>query len=117
MQEQTHNQTLEQLLDRLVQVLADERSALIRMDAQAVENAAGEKSLLNDQIREHGAFLSPAQRLKLHSIQGQLQQNLILLAHARDFLHNALGITSTSQRPLGRPSSPHVAPARLDLRG
>lgn len=117
MQEQTHNQTLDQHLDRLGQVLADERTALIRMDSEAIESAAIEKNALSEAIREQSASLSQLQREKLRSIQGRVQQNLILLTHARDFLHNTLGISCTSQGPLARQSLPHVSPARLDLRG
>lgn len=117
MQEPECNLTLDQLLDELSDVLEIERVAVIRMDTEEIEHTSAAKQRLNQALESRNQDLTPAHEQRLRTIRSNQQHNLILLAHARDLLQNALGIQDARLPRIGRPSRPIVEGSHLDLRG
>ncbi len=87
--------------DFLVQMkaaLADERNAIRRLDVEGVTKAGATKekllaSMLNAPESERKALAAALLELK-----GELRRNLVLLAHARDYLRDAITLC-TSKKP------------------
>lgn len=117
MQEPTHRKTIDELLDELTGVLAQERVALIRVDAESIEQLALVKSHLNDELAERSSSFSSAHLQRFKAIQLDVRHNIVLLVHARDYIHTRLALV-TGRIPTTRPFSKPVAESvRLDLRG
>jgi hypothetical protein len=78
------------ILDRMDQVLADEREAIRRLDGAGVEAAAAEKTALVESL----TTLSPAERKtfapRLRALVAQLRRNGVLLVHAKGILTEVL---------------------------
>lgn len=116
MQEVNRNRSIDGVLIELEQVLRDERSALLVLDAASIDAINCRKAKLEAElatcVREHHAAASD----RLNGIKRQLQENLVLLVHARDQIHQRLGFVPApivSQRA----STPAVSGCRLNLRG
>lgn len=97
----------EQALDRIEQLLDEERAALRRLDAARVDALTDEKTSLVLGLQDGlpgRADLAP----RLRAMAAGLRRNAVLLAHARDCLRDVL--TSLQEAPA--PASVH-----LSLRG
>lgn len=85
--------------------LHDERDAIRRLDVKGVTAAgiAKEQILKSVTSALHGGPPEDRQALAtaLQELKGELRRNLILLAHARDYLSDAITLC-TQQKP-GRP--------------
>jgi len=97
------------VLSRLEALLAEERACIVALDAPGVERASDEKQALLDALRD-GPALDAALRARVEALRPALQHNLILLAHARDALRDALaalrlGGLATSGAAASRPAS------------
>jgi predicted nucleotidyltransferase len=98
------------LLSRLEALLDEERAAIVGLDAARVERAADEKQALLDAL-VRGAPLDAALQPRLGALRGALQHNLILLAHARDCVRDALaalrlgGLVPSGAGGASRPAS------------
>lgn len=90
--------TSEELLERMRGALAEERAAIRRLDAEAVTRAAEAKEALIAQVS--GAPTSERAPLvaALGTIRRELQHNLLLLAHARRYLHEAVEACARPER-------------------
>lgn len=116
MQEVTTNRSIDEVLLELEQVLSDERTALVSLEATSIDALNIRKIALQAELalfaREH--FVTRADRLS--SLRRQLQENLVLLVHARDVIQHRLGIEPA---PIAthRASVPANAGSRLNLRG
>lgn len=91
--------TAEELLRTMRAALAEEREGIRRLDADAVARATAAKESVLAQLQN----AKPEDRAALHGalaeLKVELRRNLILLAHARDFLREAVELCS---RPGGR---------------
>ncbi len=116
MQEVRPNRSIDVVLLELEQVLRDERTALLVLDAASIDAINTRKSVLESElatfVREH--LVAHSERLS--SIKKQLQENLVLLVHARDQIQHRLGLEPLSVVP-HRASAPAVSGSRLNLRG
>lgn len=117
MQDPESKPSIDQLLDQLSDVLSRERTALMSMDASQIEEMAEQKALLSESLRARRGEISAQQHATLTSLHGRVQQNMILLAHARDFLANALGMSENRMPLAKRISLPQLETGRLSLRG
>jgi len=91
----------EDFLVKMRAALADERDAIRRLDVKAVTatGIAKEeilKSVMNPPLENRKELAAALLELK-----GDLRRNLLLLAHARDYLRDAITLC-TQQKP-GRP--------------
>lgn len=81
---------VDRALDRLGEIIQEERAALKRRDAKRVAELAADKealaSILETSTRAGLVFT----RERLRSLSGDLRRNAILLACARDSLRDAL---------------------------
>lgn len=81
--------------------LVNERDAIRRLDAEGVTRAATEKERVMNALL---ATTDPKLRTELvealGELKSELRRNLILLAHARDYLKDAVELCRPSQ---GRP--------------
>jgi hypothetical protein len=105
-------------LDRLLEVLADERAALRAMDGPRVDLAANEKERLFAELVAGDAFRRPELREQLAQLVAELRRNTILLAQARDCTKDAVAAMGVV---LAAPHSTALAttlrPARLSTHG
>jgi hypothetical protein len=92
--------TADELLVTMRAALQAEREAIRRFDARAVTEATRTK----EDIIQKMMASPPADRVKLIAALGELKvdlrRNLLLLAHARDYLRDAIELCS---KPAGRP--------------
>ncbi|HMA96944.1 MAG TPA: hypothetical protein VKP30_29870 [Polyangiaceae bacterium] len=117
MQDPECNLTLDQLLEELKQILDSERDAVTHMESDQIEQAAAAKLRLNQLLASRRQELTPTHEERMRSIRNSQRHNLILLAHARDLLQNALGIQDARLLRGGAPGRSTVERSRLDLRG
>jgi hypothetical protein len=85
------------VISSLDALLRDERAAIVRLDAAAVERAAEQKQALLAALSA-GPPLDAAAAARLGALRPALQHNLILLAHARDCLRDALAAVHLGAR-------------------
>ena len=116
-------QQLDEIAGALHRVLADEFEALKKMDADAVERAAGLKEALIEKLAALKAKLPdhPSVRATIGRIQVASQANQALLIHARACLRGAIEIASGSameRASYSRTPGSGPAPAlKVDIRG
>jgi len=79
------------LLDR-------ERDALRKLDASSVAELAGQKEALLSKAREEASQDRAGYAAALTELKGDLRRNLVLLAHARDFVRQAIDLCETPGR-------------------
>jgi hypothetical protein len=93
--------TADELRQSMKTALVNERDAIRRLDADAVTRAANEKERLMGMLV---ATTDPKLRTELvealAELKTELRRNLVLLAHARDYLRDAVELCRPSQ---GRP--------------
>ncbi len=108
------------LLNRLELALSEERHALRRLDADAVEQACLDKLALAQSLRDTAQ--SDHRRLdpgRLERLRAELVKNQLLLVHARDTARGVLAImTGVSGPSYGPTGARHLGKsAGLDTRG
>ncbi|MBX3220515.1 MAG: hypothetical protein KF795_08360 [Labilithrix sp.] len=96
--------TAEELLRTMRDALASEREAIRRLDGRAVTEAASAKEKILAGVNAAPASERPALLAALRELRIELRRNLLLLAHARDSLREAIELC----HPTGR--------GRLDAR-
>ncbi len=116
MQEVTHKRCIDEVLVDLEQTLRDERKCLLALDATSIDALNPRKSGLERELLAFAPQELLGQRDRLDAVRRQLQENLVLLVHARDQVQRRLGI---EEQPVvtTRPSNPAAAGTRLNLRG
>ncbi len=116
MQEVTTHRSINEVLVDLGQVLQEERTALLSLDATSIDELNQRKAALESELSGYDGELSLEQQDRLKQVRLQLRNNLVLLIHARDHIQARLGIERPSvvQRPA---SKPVVGGTRLNLRG
>lgn len=103
----------EQALDRIDQLLDEERAALRRLDGARVDALTDEKAALVRALQECVAE-RPDLAPRLRVTAAGLRRNAVLLAHARDCLRDVL---SSFQDVPGTRANGAAPPTRLSLRG
>jgi hypothetical protein len=117
MQEVTHKRCIDEVLVDLEQTLRDERTYLLALDATSIDALNPRKSGLERELLAFAPRELLDQRERLDTVRRQLQENLVLLIHARDEVQHRLGIDPQPVIVGTRPSSPAAAGKRLNLRG
>ena len=116
MPEVTTHRSIDEVLLDLEQVLSDERSAVVSLEAASIDVINTRKTALQSElavfVREH--FVGRSE--KLDSLRHQLQENLVLLVHARDAIRHRLGIEPPPIAP-HHASVPAGSGSRVNLRG
>jgi hypothetical protein len=82
--------TATELLQTMRAALESEREGIRRLDADAVTQAAAAKERILQSVVDAAAHERPALVGALHELKPELRRNLILLAHARDYLREAI---------------------------
>jgi hypothetical protein len=82
--------TAEELLHSMRSALEDERAAIRRLDAEGVNQATARKEQILERVRDAPASERPAMIEVLKELKSELRRNLVLLAHARDCLRQAI---------------------------
>ena len=80
----------EQLVTDMRAALAAERDAIRRLDVQAVNEAAATKEKLLGTLKDAPASDRAALVAALGELKMDLRRNLVLLAHARDYLRETV---------------------------
>ncbi len=80
----------DQLLTDMRAALDAERDAIRRLDAAAVIQASETKERILEALRTAPPAERPALASALGELKLELRRNLLLLAHARDYLREAL---------------------------
>ena len=83
-------------------VLVEERQALRRLDADAVTQASIRKEELLKSVMNLPASEREGLVAALAEVKVELRRNLVLLAHARDYLRDAIALC-TQMKPAARP--------------
>lgn len=116
MQEVINQRSINEVLVDLEQVLQEERTALLSLDASSIDDLNQRKADLESALSGYKGELSLQQQGHLVQLRAQLRNNLVLLIHARDHIQARLGMERPSvvQRLA---SKPVVGGIRLNLRG
>ncbi len=115
MQEVANKRCIDEVLIELEQILRDERSSLLGLDAESIDALNPRKSNLERELLAFAPHELSNHRERLAAVRSQLQENLVLLVHAREQVQRRLGIEPQVVAS-ARPSSP-AAGLRLDLKG
>ena len=89
--------TAEELLTTMRAALASERDAIRRLDVEAVNEAAATKEKILGALSDAPAPERPALVEALAELKVELRRNLVLLAHARDYLREAVELFGKSR--------------------
>ncbi len=116
MQEVRRNRCIDDVLLELRQVLCEEHTALVALDAASIDATNKRKAALESELATFAQGHFVAKSKGLVSIKQQLQENLVLLVQARDLIQHRLGIESPPTL-LHRASAPAASGNRLNLRG
>ncbi|MBX3258132.1 MAG: hypothetical protein KIS78_12240 [Labilithrix sp.] len=90
--------TADELLSAMRAALEAEREAIRRLDGDAVTQAAAVKEEILRGVHGAPAAERPALVAALKELKIELRRNLLLLAHARDYLREAIELC----HPTGR---------------
>lgn len=93
--------TAEELLRTMRSVLVQEREAIRRLDADAVGRATHAKEQCLTAVRSAPADQRAALVAALGELRDELRRNLVLLAHARDYLRDAVELCTTATKSRG----------------
>ena len=115
MQEVTNRRGIDEVLTDLEQVLRDERKSLLALDADSIGALNPLKASVERELLAFAPHELTGQRDRLDGVRAQLQENLVLLVHAREQVQRRLGF-EPQPVPVARPSSP-AAGLRLNLKG
>lgn len=116
MQEVIYKRRIDEVLVDLEQLLTDEKKYLLDLDATSIDALNPRKTQVERELLAFAPedLLSYRERLEL--VRRRIQENLVLLVHAREHIQRKLGIEPQGTGA-GRPSSPVAAGTRLNLRG
>jgi hypothetical protein len=90
-------------LTRLENLLGEERSAIVQLDADRIEAFTDEKGALLDALRT-APPPSPEARRRLEALRDGLRHNLALLSHGRACLRETIAaITNGASDPNAQP--------------
>jgi hypothetical protein len=115
MQEVSNRRCVDEVLVDLEQILRDERTYLLALDADSIDALNPRKSGVERELLAFAPQELLTQRERLHIVRNRLQENLVLLVHAREQVQRRLGIEPQPVH-VSRPSSP-AAGVRLNLKG
>lgn len=115
--EPTSLRALDEVLSDFECLLADERAALTRLNAERMDECAEGKLQLADELRSLAAELTEAQAERLRSLGKAMRINQVLLVHARDHVRGVIGMLSGESLPSPRRESLPGDAARLSLKG
>jgi|GEM_PF-3486033 len=115
MQEVTNKRRVDEVLIDLEQILCEERKSLLALDAESIDALNPRKSSIERELLAFAPDELLGERERLDALRTRLQENLVLLVHAREQVQRRLGI---ELKPVAspRPSTP-AAGVRLNLRG
>ncbi len=82
--------SIDEIFTQLEELLIRERAAIQRVDAEKVASATAEKEALFDELVGSGIEIRPDLAPRLRNIIGELRRNVVLLAHGRDCLRDAI---------------------------
>lgn len=117
MQTAETNNSIDQRLTELVQILGEERAALIQMNIEEIEHSTAQKAKLNEELIQRRGEFTDTHRARLKGIQTEVRHNLILLVHARDHIQGTLSVLTGRPSLPGQFHQPMAESVRLDLRG
>ena len=89
--------TAEELLTTMRAALASERDAIRRLDVEAVNEAARAKQKILGALSDAPASERATLVAALRTLEVELRRNLVLLAHARDYLREAVELFGKSR--------------------
>lgn len=90
------------LVAEMRRLLAEERDAIRRLDAQKVESVARAKEALLASLRSTQPTDREAAAQALGELRAELRRNLVLLAHARDCMRDAISHVRPTSGGSGR---------------
>jgi hypothetical protein len=116
MQEVTNKRCIDEVLVDLEQILRDERKYLVALDADSIDALNPRKTSVQRELLTFSPRDLLSQRPRIEAVRAQLQENLVLLVHAREQVQCRLGLEPQTI-PVARASSTPAAGVRLNLRG
>lgn len=117
MQEDTNRRGIDEVLVDLEQILRDERKYLVALDADSIDALNPKKTSVEHELLAFAPEELLSQRNRIEMVRTQLQENLVLLVHAREQVQIRLGIEPQTAAAARNPNSTPAAGARLNLRG
>ena len=85
-------------LSEMKTILADERNALRKLDVKAVTEAGIRKEVLLKAVMTAPEAERKNLAAALMEIKSELRRNLVLLAHARDYLRDAITLCTQNKQ-------------------
>jgi hypothetical protein len=85
--------TAREAVEAMLVVLADERAAIRRLDAQAVDDAARSKQALAEVLCAASADELAGVKADIPFLRAELRRNGVLLAHARSCVNELIELT------------------------
>ena len=117
MQEVTNRRDINEVLVDLEQILRDERKYLVALDADSIDALNPMKSSVERELLTFAPQELLSQRSRIEAVRIQLQENLVLLVHAREQVQIRLGIEPQTTAGPRNPNSTPAAGVRLNLKG
>lgn len=87
-----------EFLEQMKSILADERDAIRRLDVKGVMEAGARKERLLESVRDVHDKDKRQLSSALVEVRGELRRNLVLLAHARDYLRDAINLCTQTKK-------------------
>ena len=115
MQEVTNKRGINEVLVDLEQILRDERKYLVALDADSIDALNPMKTRIGHELLTFSSQELFSQRPRIEAVRIQLQENLVLLVHAREQVQLRLGIEP--QTAARNSNSTPAAGVRLNLKG
>jgi hypothetical protein len=91
-----------EFLTQMKTILAEERLALRKLDVKGVTEAGARKEALLKAVMTAPESERKSLAAALMEVKGELRRNLVLLAHARDYLRDAITLC-TQNKQAARP--------------
>ena len=117
MQEVINKRCIDEVLVDLEQILRDERKYLIALDADSIDALNPRKTSVEQELLTFAPNELLPLRPRIEALRTQLQENLVLLVHAREQVQIRLGIDPQSSIATRNSVSTAAAGVRLNLRG
>jgi hypothetical protein len=117
MQEVTNKRGINEVLVDLEQILRDERKYLVALDADSIDALNPMKICVERELLAFDPHEILSQRPRIEAVRIQLQENLVLLVHAREQVQLRLGIEPQTAAAARNANSTPAAGARLNLKG
>ena len=117
MQEVTNKRDINEVLVDLERILRDERKYLVALDADSIDALNPMKTRIEHELLTFSPQELFSQRPRIEAVRIQLQENLVLLVHAREQVQVRLGIAPQTNTGARHSNSTPVAGVRLNLKG